>query len=216
MTAAPRDQRDLDLVRRALAGDPVASDALVAELAPRVQFKVNGALVRRARTRGVGASREDVRDLVQEVFLTLFENDGKVLRTWDPTRGAQLRTFVGLVADRVVGGVLRSGRRSGWREEPTSVPALERAAGQTETFERQIASREMLAAVLDRLRESLTPRGMWLFRALFVEQRDAAEVAGEAEMTLDALYAWRSRLRREVRAIRVELASEDASSAQTR
>ncbi len=184
----------------------------MAELAPRVQFKVNAALVRRGRRRGIGSSRQDVLDLVQEVFLTLFENDGKVLRTWDPARGAQLRTFVGLVADRVVGG----GRRSGWREDPTEAPALERAAGKTETFERQVASREVLAVVLDRLRESLTPRGMWLFRALFVEQRDAAEVAEEAGMTLDALYAWRSRLRRHVRSIRAELASEPPPSAQTR
>jgi len=212
----PRDQRDLDLVRRALAGDPTASDTLVAELAPRVQYRVNAAIVRRARSSGVGASRQDVSDLVQEVFLTLFENGGRVLRTWDPARGAALRTFVGLVADRVVGGVLRSGRRSGWREDPTEAPDLERAAGKTETFERRVASREELEKVLDRLRETLTPRGMWLFRALFVEQRDAAAVAEEAGMSVDALYAWRSRLRRTVRNLRAELSSEDLGSSQTK
>lgn len=211
-----RDQRDLDLVRRALAGDPGASDALVAALAPKVQFKVSAALIRRSRSSGIGATRQDVCDLTQEVFLALFENEGRVLRTWDPERGAALRTFVGLVADRVVGGIMRSGRRSGWKEDPTEAPDLERVAGKTAAFEDQVASRQVLAQVLDRLRESLTPRGMWLFRALFVEQRAAAEVAAEAEMTIDALYAWRSRLRRQVRAIRVELASDDDGSAQTR
>jgi RNA polymerase sigma-70 factor (ECF subfamily) len=206
----------LDLVRRALAGDPTASDALVAELAPKVQFRVNATLVRRARSSGIGASHEDVRDLVQEVFLTLFEHDGKVLRTWDPTRGAALRTFVGLVADRVVGGILRSGRRSGWKEDPTEAPALERAAGRVPGVEEQVASRQELARVLDRLRETLTPRGMRLFRALFVEQRPAAQVAAEAEITVDALYAWRSRLRKQVRALREELASETGDPAQKR
>jgi hypothetical protein len=39
-------------------------------------------------------TRQDVEDLVQEIYLALFEQDGRVLKSWDPDRGLSLRNFV--------------------------------------------------------------------------------------------------------------------------
>ncbi len=185
---------DFALVQRALAGDDAARAELVRLLAPRIQFKVNAALVRRGQPR-----REDVLDLVQEVFLALFEDDAKVLRSWDPKKGAGLRSFVGLVAERAAAGYLRSGKKSGWREHAAEASTLERAAGAEQGFEARVADRQTLERLLDRLRATLDPRGMQLFRALFVEGRGGAEVGAELGMSTDAVYAWRSRLRRQIR-----------------
>jgi len=41
--------------------------------------------------------RQEVADLIQEVFMALFADDARVLRSWQPERGLSLDNFVGLV-----------------------------------------------------------------------------------------------------------------------
>ncbi|MBM4270513.1 MAG: hypothetical protein FJ144_28560, partial [Deltaproteobacteria bacterium] len=98
-----------ELVARALARDPAACRRLVDALTPAIQSRVNGALDRRRRSGGRAPSHHEVVDYTQEVFLALFDRGGYVLRSWDPERGASLPTFAGLVAERVVAAIARSG-----------------------------------------------------------------------------------------------------------
>lgn len=192
------------LVARAADRDPAACRALVDALTPTIQARVTLALQRRAALGRGRVLRQEVLDMTQEVFLALFDHDARILRRWDPDRGASLKTFVGLVAEREVRAVLRSRRRSPWTEDPTA-PDDFAMPSEAADADRRVAGKQTLRAVLDRLRTRLSERGLLLFRALVVEQRPVDEVAQTHDMTRDAIYAWRSRLKRTVVQIAAEM-----------
>jgi RNA polymerase sigma-70 factor (ECF subfamily) len=157
--------------------------------------------------------RQEVADISQEVFLLLFANDGAVLRSWQPERGLSLENFVGLVAERQTASILRSGRRCPWRDDPTLGEELDTAdAGSLP--EAVAASREQLRHLWARLAEELSPLGRHLFDLIFVRELSADEVVGETGLSHDAVYAWRSRLRRLARRLLGEV-SEPAAGRRT-
>lgn len=183
-------------VRRALAGDEPTLNRLVAMLTPVIQSRVaRGLLSRRVGSASGRNVRQEVEDLTQEVFLVLFADGGKVLRSWEPERGLTLPNFVGLVAERQTASILRSGRRSPWKEDPTLPEDLDQAALDRGP-EEVTASREQLRHLLHRLTEELSPLGRHLFDLLFLQDLPFEEVVRQTGMSPDAVYAWRSRLRR--------------------
>jgi RNA polymerase sigma factor (sigma-70 family) len=193
-----------ELIEQALARRPEAARQLVDRLYPAIQSRVARVLYRAGRASGRNA-RQEVEDMVQDVFASLFEHDGRALRAWDPARGLPVEQFAALLAERHVVSVLRSGRRSPWTEDPTLDTTLELKGDPTASPEPALLSRELLAALLDRLRMALSPLGMHLFELIYVDQREVEEVAVTMKMTADAVYAWRSRLRKLVAALLAEL-----------
>lgn len=198
-----------DTLGRALSGDPSALCELVDQLSPVIQKRVARVLL--ARRQGAASGRDvhqEVQDLSQEVFLTLFANDAHVLRGWSPERGLSLPNFVGLVAERRASGILRSGKHSPWRDDPTLIEDLDRADGRSDP-EMAAASRETLERLLERLQEELSPLGRQLFELLFLREWTPDEVAKRTTLTLAAVYAWQSRLRRLARRLLGELSNPD-------
>jgi RNA polymerase sigma factor (sigma-70 family) len=190
------DDEIQDEVRKALAGDEAALDRLVRRLTPVIQSRVaRGLLLRRTGTAAGRNIRQEVEDLTQDIFLVLFADGGKVLRSWQPDRGLSLSNFVGLVAERQTASILRSGKRSPWKEAPT-LPEDFPQAVQDSGPEEITASREQLKLLLHRLTEELSPLGRHLFDLLFLRELPIEEVTRQTGMTPDAVYAWRSRLRR--------------------
>jgi RNA polymerase sigma-70 factor (ECF subfamily) len=185
-----------DEVRRALAGEEPALTRLVQRLTPVIQSRVARGLLLRRTGRAAGRDiRQEVEDFTQEIFLALFADGGKVLRSWQPERGLSLLNFVGLVAERQTASILRSGKRSPWQEEPTLTEDLHEPAPERGP-EEITASREQLKLLLHRLSEELSPLGRHLFDLLFLRELPLEEVMRQTEMSADAVYAWRSRLRR--------------------
>ncbi len=188
---------DSQRVASALAGEPEALRGVIEQLTPVIQVRVARALGRwRTHARGRRIEQE-IEDLVQEVFVALFESDGRVLRRWDSSRGASLNNFVGLVAEREAGCILRSGKRTPWREDPTESEALDSIGSD----EGQICSRNYLRAVLVGVRAELSVRGLEVFECLYVQQSSIAEAGKTLGMSADALYAWRTRLTRLAREV---------------
>lgn len=197
-----------DLLERALAGDRVAQCRLVDLLAPVIQKRVARALLSWRQGAASGRDvRQEVEDLTQEVFLYLFEDNGRVLRTWKPDGGLSLLNFVGLLAQRRASWILR-GRRSPWRDDPTMIEDLD---GPDDVVgpEEFAASREMLRLVFDGLRLVLSPYGWQMFDLLFLEDLSPEEVGRKTGKSLAAVYKWQSRLYRLARQIRDELSNPD-------
>lgn len=185
-----------DLVRRALAGDPAALTRLVALLTPVIQARVARTLLAGRHRLAAGRNvRQEVEDLSQEVFLALFDRDARVLRRWQAERGS-LESFVGRIAERVVQSFLRSGRRNSWKEDPTLLDGELEPETPDSGPEEVVASRELLSLLLGRLREELSPLGWGMFELLFVQELSQEEVQAASGLSADAVYAWRSRLRR--------------------
>jgi RNA polymerase sigma factor (sigma-70 family) len=191
-------------VAHALDGDRQATQALVERLLPVVQAEVGYALLRGSRVESRDA-RQEVRDFVQEVFVSLLAARGKVLRSWDPQRGRSLDSFVRLVARRHVASILRSRRRSPWTDTPVAGEVLERAVVGEAAVARHMESNELLEQLLERLGERLDERGMLLFQLLYVEERSLEEVTATTDMTRDAVYAWRSRFRKLIGSLAADL-----------
>lgn len=193
------------LVQDALAGDQAALTRLVAVLTPVIQARTARTLLaNRSRLASERNVRQDVEDLTQDVFLSLFDNGARVLRNWQAERGLSLENFVGLVSERYVISFLRSGKRNPWKEEPSLMESLDLAALDRGP-EEVTAGREELRLLLDRLREKLSPLGQRLFELLFVQEMSPEETMAASGLSADAVYAWRSRLRRLARELLAEM-----------
>lgn len=198
------------LVQRALTGDQTALTRLVAGLTPVVQARVARTLLARRSRLGSGRHvHQEVEDLSQDVFLSLFSRDARVLRAWDSERGLSLENFVGLVAERFVVSALRSGKRSFWKESPGLPEELDVPSPECSP-EAFTASREELGLLLDRMREEVSPLGWRLFDLLFVKELSLPEVKMETGLSDDAIYAWRSRLRRVAQRLLHEMSGSEA------
>jgi RNA polymerase sigma-70 factor (ECF subfamily) len=196
------------LVARAVARDPSAVRQLVKALTPVIQARVARVLLsRRPRAKGRDV-RQEIEDLVQQVFVALFADGGRTLRHWDPDRGLSLLGYVGCVAERDVLSMLRSRRQCPWTEDPTLTEDFDAAGTPSTSPESDVNRRETLSLVVERLRARLSERGLLLFQLLVVEEQPVEHVCAVAGMSPEAVYAWRSRVARLARAIAAELAAE--------
>ncbi len=188
---------ELGLVEKALTGNTEAVQALVHRLRPAVQAEVGWSLVNNGRRRGARDPQQEVADLVQEVFVSLWENEGKILRAWNPEKGRSLVSFVRLVARHQVISILRSKKRSPWTEEPTEADDLELSttSGQEEALDQSQA----VKLILQHVHQGQSTRGRLLFEGLYIEGKEVDDICDEFGMTRNAVYAWKTRLRRDLR-----------------
>jgi RNA polymerase sigma-70 factor (ECF subfamily) len=148
---------------------------------------------------------QDAADIVQDVFLSLFQADGKALRAWDPARGSSLESFVGLLARHQTDSVLRNGRTCPWREDPTDFADLDGFASQAHSPDAVVASRDQLRQLLERLRQELSPRGLEIFTWMVIEEEPIDRLSTRLGLTHEALYQWRSRFSKLARTLSTDM-----------
>jgi RNA polymerase sigma factor (sigma-70 family) len=192
------------LIRRATEGDTKAMRKLVTTLTPVIRSSV-AAVLSRSSSRREG--RQEVEDATQTVLLALFADRGRVLLQWDPARGLAIESFVALLAKNEIISILRSPRRNPWTEDPTLTEDLDRNATQRMGPESEAISRDMLEALTLAVRSQLSARGVEIFDMMFVRGLPADEVVAATGLSADAVYAWKSRITRQVRDILADLAS---------
>jgi RNA polymerase sigma factor (sigma-70 family) len=185
------DQAEHARIDRACAGDAMAIAQLIRDLLPTVRVVL--------RARLGGAVRADaarsVDDLAQDVFLQLFADDGRVLRRWQPGRGLPLARFVALIADRYAISEMRVHRATDQALEIGTV--ADSLHAEEVGPEAWMHSHQALRLLFDAMNARLSPLGRRLFRLLFVDELDIEEICLRTGMGADAVYAWRSRLRRQ-------------------
>ena len=203
-------QEPVHLVERALRGDRHAIEKLVTELSPVVQSRVAVVLWRSGRR-----NRQEVEDLTQDVFLQLFARGGAVLSSWDAGKGLSLTGFVGLVAERSVVSTLRSRRKSPYSMEPTEAGRLQSVVDkpihETEP-EGPAAARQMLRLLLAQMKQKLSEQGLEMFQRLYVWQQEPTQVAQETGLKMEAIYQWRTRLRKAMLEAKQELEGQRADA----
>ena len=202
----------------ALGGDPLAVRRAVAAFTPVIQARAARALVRRSGGRDRDLQQE-LGDLTQDVLLLLFRDDARILRAWNAERGLSLLNYVGLVAEREVGHIVRSGRRSPWVLEPTADSELDEAPSMASGPESEAGSRDLFERLHARLEAELNPRAMELYELLVVEEVPIPSVCEMTGLSADSAYAWRSRLLKRARQLLVSLQTlppSDSARAQPR
>jgi RNA polymerase sigma-70 factor (ECF subfamily) len=199
------------LIRRAAEGDRQAMRQLVTTLTPCIRTAVVSALAR-STSPARRAARQEVEDVTQSVLLALFADRGRVLQQWDPTRRIPLEAFVALLAKHETHSILRSRRRSPWTEDPTLNEDLDRNAVARMGPESEAISRDMLDSLAEAVRSRLTPKGNEVFDLLFIRGLPAEEVSATTGLSMEAVYAWKSRLTRQVKEILADLAQVPPSA----
>jgi DNA-directed RNA polymerase specialized sigma24 family protein len=193
------EDRGEGLVAAVLAGDRTARHRFVVQLSPVVRHRVARVMLHMARGNAhQHTRRQDVLDLIQDVFLVLLRDNGKVLASWSGTEGLSLHNFVGLVAEREAAAILRSGRRSAWAEEPTDdvcETSVFANGYDSPTPEGQAGARQELELLFAFVSERLSPRALELFRALFVNNEPLEDICARFAMTSTSVYTFRSRVR---------------------
>jgi RNA polymerase sigma-70 factor (ECF subfamily) len=204
----PIDSHDSHAIRNliddAIAKDAGALDALVELVTPVVRVRVARVLARRGRRGSI-----DIDDLVQETFAHLFVDEGRALRAWDPARGLPFLGFVGLLAERAAKMAMRARKRDPWLEEPTEDDTLSQLGG-APIANAQIEARDELRRLLAVAEQRLSVAGFRYLQWLVLEDRSVDAIVLQTGSTADAVYTWRTRIKRLLNEIRVELNAESA------
>lgn len=195
-------------IQRAFEGDQEAMAHLIEQISPIVHTRVARALMRR-KTQSKGRDlRQELEDLIQDVFASLLHRKGKALKAWEPTRGLSFERFVGFLAEREVSLKLRTHKSNPWTEDPTQDRKLVRLVGSDHSVHAQMESRDLLKRLSGQLKEQLSPKGRLYFELLYIENLSVQAVVEQTGTTADALYAWRSRLTKMLRKLKRDLETE--------
>ena len=145
-------QAELELLKTALAGDRDARRRLADRLLDEIQREVAYCLMRAARPSGRDP-RQEVRDIVHDVLVMLFDNDARELRRWDPDRGRSLDSFVRLLARRRAVRILGRRRTDPWKEPPVGPEVVD--AEPDEVLVERLEGRAQLGEVLHALHDKM-------------------------------------------------------------
>lgn len=198
--AAPPDPADLLLLRAAVARDPGAVREVVRRLTPVIQNRIARILLRGCRDR-TSSIRREVEDITQDVLLALFDKQGQTLLSWNPERGTTLEGFASVVAERLVITILRNRQRNPFQLEPHDPTDFDQADTKATHADDALGARQTLLALAQTLRAQLSPLGLEMFYRLFVWEESVAVVSENAGLGVEAVYQWRSRLKKQVQTL---------------
>lgn len=174
--ADDREPMDVDL-GACLDGDQQAWSAFVARCSPVIY----AAIRRTIGSRGPGFDR-DHSDIMQEVFVRLIRNDGRLLRSYDPAR-SKLATWLSLVGRSVAIDALRKRRF-----DTVPLQADDEAGGAAHQADQGAAEEVESDPMAPELPwHLLTARQRLVLRLLFDDDRtvpEAATILGVDEQTV--------------------------------
>jgi RNA polymerase sigma-70 factor (ECF subfamily) len=185
------EPRELDPVLAAyLAGDPTGPDRI---------FATFGSVVRDALTRFLAfrvRGRLDLADdLTHEVFLALFRNDGRKLRTFAGRHGCSFAGWLKVVAVRLAIDRLRREARVVALDDETPRMLELRRSLRADDGDPEIAMQGMEAA--ERLSSALTelgPKDRLLAELHLIRGRSLDDVADLLGVSMNAAYVRKSRV----------------------
>lgn len=193
-------------VVRALEGDRFAAAELIATLAPVIRRSVMKTLLRDRSRSGDGITQE-TEDMTQEVLLSLFTEDGRIFRAWQPERGLSLERFVAFVARRQALSALRTRRRNPFHVQPTDPADLENQppSSRGRCAHRSTEHRQSIERLTLALRDRLSPTGLEMFHRLFVEEQSVSDISRNTGLSAESVYQWRTRIKKAALEVRAAL-----------
>jgi len=184
----------VQIIKEALAGKPDASRRLLAEITPAVHVAVADGLRRHLSASAWGRVRHEVCDLAQEVFVLLFDKNGKCLRDWDPGFGISLPGYVKVIARNHTLSFLRKKKnQSIWVHDSIEAQGAGELPGVDAGPALRIEEKQLLRLVLAQMERELTAEALRIFRMLFVEALDVSEICVLLDLTPNAVHSRQSR-----------------------
>lgn len=173
-----------------LAGDPTGAERIVSTFAGVVREAIGRFLAFRVRSR-----MDLVDDLTHEVFLSLFREDGRKLRTFAGRHGCSFGGWLKVVAVRLtIDRLRREGRVDALDDDSPRMLELRRSL-RTQEPDPETAMQGSEAA--DRLHQALRqlgPKDRLLAELHLVRGRSLDDVAEVLGVTMNAAYVRKSRV----------------------
>ncbi|MBK9266169.1 MAG: sigma-70 family RNA polymerase sigma factor [Polyangiaceae bacterium] len=199
MSRPNRPKITKELLERTIAGEFQAARECYAILQAIFRFRV-------VKVLAGNCSPETVEDLSHETFVALLDDDGRLIRAWDPER-ASFETYSGLIAEQRAVEYARKKKEELFLGNQAS--KLQEAAIDSSRWpDRIAASNELRQKVFTVLWEELDKQGRRVFELLYNERRNVKEICALMNMNEPAVYAWRSRFGRRIEEIAAMIGGE--------
>jgi DNA-directed RNA polymerase specialized sigma24 family protein len=189
-------ERDIELL---ISGDRATNHRFVREIGLCLERVVRRLIAR------YGVPQHEAGDLLQDLFTDLIEHDWRAVRAWRPDGGRTLPGFLGVFAR------LRTIDRLRQRGHTIPVDDVELYT----VAERYVQATSLpvelgicLERIVERLRRTCTADEWRFFERGIVEEAPAEELVREFEVSRDAVFARRTRMREWLRQLRVEVCGD--------
>jgi len=203
---------DGELVKAVITREPAAWPTFFAKYERLIV-----ACVRRALRRyGAAHAEEDVEDLVSQTAFNLVKDDYKKLRTFDPTRGYKLSSWVGLIATNTALDALR-------RRAPTDVwsaaslddtdPIVPTLTSPIEGPAESLSRKDQIRLVQTAIDELSDTERLFL-EYYYVEELEPEEIARIMGISLNTVYSRKNKVREKLaRGVRDQEGTADSGTA---
>jgi RNA polymerase sigma-70 factor (ECF subfamily) len=187
-----------ELVKAVLAREPAAWPVFFA----RYERLVMSCIRKVMRRYGAQHAEEDLEDLVSQTALNIVKDDYKKLRTYDPTRGYKLSSWIGLIATNTAHDSLR--RRtptdvwaaSSLEDTDPSLPLVSSDALAEEVLERHEETRELREA-----EQKLSPSDRLFVDYYFVQELEPETIARLMNISINTVYSRKNKIREKLRGL---------------
>jgi RNA polymerase sigma-70 factor (ECF subfamily) len=172
---------DMALVEGLLVNDPCAWR----EFGVRYDRLIQRCIAKVTRRFGSRVTAEDVREIQGQLVLSLLANDKHKLRTFDPTRGSRLSSWIGMLAMNAAYDYLRSIRR-----EPNKAALSEAVDLPTEVCDPFEATAERERAdIAARMLSDFSERDRVFATLYFAEGMDPVQIAERMNISIKTVYS---------------------------
>jgi RNA polymerase sigma-70 factor (ECF subfamily) len=142
----------------------------------------------------------DEQDLIQEVWVTLLEDDARQLRQWDPARGATLEGYVGMVTQREFGNASQKASAKKRGGHLVALDEIAEPAKSGPSPEASAIGRDEARRLGDYLAAELPTKGQVVFRCLYTDEMSPDEAAEALGVNRQVVYNWQHKIRQLARA----------------
>jgi RNA polymerase sigma factor (sigma-70 family) len=185
---------DAELIRQTLARNRQAEQRFVQRVGPVIRARV----VRCTQGRGLGALTTE--DLVQQVFVHLWQDNARRLRDWQVERGS-LEGYVTTIAAHCLHDIITHERTLKARPVGGFMPLDADCAADPRSPEATVAGRHHLHVLWRQLEDHLAAPGRMVLRGLYAEEKEAARLAAELGWSRGRVDDWNRQIRRVARSV---------------
>jgi len=183
---AERSAQELDLVARLLADDPGAWRFFTREYSRVALSCIRRVLSRFSRI----TDDHDVDEVYARFCLELLSQDRKKLRSFDPSRGSRLSTWVGMLATNATYDYLRRLKRD---RVCDPLPESDCLKSDTESPFEQAAMQQRATQTLEVLQQ-LSARDKEFVELYFAQGLSAEDVAQRMQISVKTVYTKRHKI----------------------
>jgi RNA polymerase sigma-70 factor (ECF subfamily) len=189
---------ETDLVAAVLAGEPAAWPSFFARYERLIISCIRKVLFRYHAHH----NEEDLEDLISATALNLVKDDYKKLRTFDPTRGYKLSSWVGLIATNTTHDALRrrtpieSGNTASLDDSESGIDP----AAELESPDIAIERRDR-ASVLRRAVQQLGPSDRLFVEYYFEAEMEPEDIARLMGISINTVYSRKNKVREKLKRI---------------